>query len=118
MGVSVEDRRVIDRIETLRECGAQTKFISYEPALGPLGDVDLTGYHWLICGGESGPGYRPMRIEWAREARDIAVAQGLAFFMKQDSAFLTETRPYLVEADGSRWQWRQFPGEKVAPRKL
>lgn len=118
MGVSVEDHRVTDRIDALRYCPARVKFISYEPALGPLGDVDLTGYHWLIVGGESGPGHRDLDMAWARHARDLAVRDGLAFFFKQDSGYRTELRPWLVEEDGSRWHWEQFPCEMTPPWRV
>lgn len=116
-GVSVEDAKTANRIDVLRKCKAQTLFISYEPALGSLGDIDLTGYRWLIVGGESGPGFRKMDMAWAREARDLCQKYGLAFFFKQDSAFRTETRPWLIEPDGSRWHWQQYPNTTIeAPR--
>lgn len=118
MGTSVEDRRVVHRIDTLRECKAATLFISYEPALGPLGEVDLSGYRWLIVGGESGPGFRKMQMAWAREARDLCLKYGLAYFFKQDSGPRTEMRPWLVEEDGTRWHWQQYPDAQAKPRCL
>lgn len=118
MGTSVEDARVAQRIDELRACGAAIRFLSYEPALGPLGEVDLTGYHWLIYGGESGPGFRPHEMAWARAARDLCTRYGLAFFYKQDAAFRTETRCYLVEEDGSCWKWQQYPGQLTPPERV
>ena len=83
MGVSVEDYRVRHRIEGLRNCGAQTKFLSLEPLLGPLPDMDLTGIHWVIVGGESGRRPRPMKEEWVQDIRQQCEAAGVAFFFKQ-----------------------------------
>lgn len=124
MGTSIEDRRVAGRIDHLRRCGARTRFLSCEPLIGPLGAIDLAGVHWVIVGGESGwhlksPDHpRWMRQEWAREIRDACVAAGVAFYYKQDAGQRTELRPWLVEADGSRWEWRQFPGHLTPPRPI
>jgi len=115
MGTSVEDARVAHRIDTLRRCKAQTRFLSCEPLIGPLGPVDLTGIHWIIVGGESGPGFRPMDHAWARDIRDQCVDAGTAFFMKQSAAFRTETGTSLLEEDGSRWNWYQYPGDLCPP---
>ena len=75
MGTSVEDARVLHRIETLRRCPAARRFVSFEPLIGPVGPVDLTGIHMAIVGGESGPGFRPMHDDWARELRDQYLAR-------------------------------------------
>ena len=83
MGVSVEDAKRLFRINVLRRLPGRIKFISAEPLLGPLGQFDLTGIHWAIGGGESGPGARPCEAEWVRELRDGCQQQGVAFFMKQ-----------------------------------
>jgi protein gp37 len=83
MGVSVEDYRVRFRIEHLRECGAQTKFLSLEPLLGPLPDLDLRGIDWVIVGGESGRKPRPMQPEWVADIQAQCAAAGVAFFFKQ-----------------------------------
>lgn len=109
MGTSVESRHEAHRIESLRSCKARILFISYEPALAPLGEVDLSGYHWLIVGGESGPGYRKMSMAWAREARDLCKKYGLAFYFKQDSGPKTETRPWLIESDGTQIVCQEYP---------
>jgi protein gp37 len=86
LGATVEDRRVTDRITILREVPARIRFLSVEPMTAPLGAVDLTGIHWVIVGGESGPGARPMDPAWCQEVLDQCLAQGVAFFMKQGSA--------------------------------
>ncbi len=70
MGVSIENRRFVHRADYLREVPAAVRFISAEPLLGPLEGLDLTGIDWLIAGGESGPGHRPVREEWMRDLRD------------------------------------------------
>lgn len=118
MGTSVEDRRVVHRIDSLRKCPAHVRFVSAEPLIGPFGQVDLTGIHWIIVGGESGKNHRKMDHAWAREIKNQCVAQNVAFFFKQDSGYKTELRPWLVEEDGSRWEWQQWPDEMRAPKLL
>ncbi len=83
LGCTVEDHRVTDRIQMLREIPAKIRFLSVEPMTAPLGKVDLTGIHWVILGGESGPGARPCNVEWFREVRDQCIEQNVACFMKQ-----------------------------------
>ncbi|MBM3342986.1 MAG: phage Gp37/Gp68 family protein [Betaproteobacteria bacterium] len=83
MGVSVEDARVLHRVDNLRHVPAAVRFLSCEPLIGPLGDLDLNGIHWVIVGGESGPKARPMREEWAQEIRENCESCGVAFFFKQ-----------------------------------
>ena len=83
VGVSIENRRFIHRAEALREVPAAVRFISAEPLLGPLEGLDLTGIHWLIAGGESGPRHRRVDADWVRELRDRCSKAGTAFFFKQ-----------------------------------
>ncbi len=83
MGVTVESAAHLSRIDDLRATGARIKFVSFEPLLGPLGRVDLRGIDWVIAGGESGPGARPMARDWVTEVRDACVEQGVPFFFKQ-----------------------------------
>jgi protein gp37 len=83
MGVSIENRRWVERADHLRRVPAAVRFISAEPLLGPLDGLDLTDIHWLIAGGESGPGHRPVRAEWLRDLRDACATEGVAFFFKQ-----------------------------------
>ena len=108
-GTSVESKKVLYRIDQLRECQAQTRFLSIEPLLEPLGKINLKGIHWVIVGGESGPGYRPMPHQWAREIRDQCVDQDIAFFFKQSAAPRTEIGTDLIEEDSSKTTWQQFP---------
>ena len=82
-GVSIEDERAKTRIEHLRDAPAAIRFLSAEPLIGPIGALNLTGIHWVIAGGESGPNARPMHIDWPRDVRDQCAEQGVAFFFKQ-----------------------------------
>jgi protein gp37 len=83
-GVSVENRKHgLPRIEHLRSAPARVRFLSVEPLLEDLGTIDLTGLHWVIAGGESGPGARPMREEWVRSLREQCLAAQVPFFFKQ-----------------------------------
>jgi protein gp37 len=83
-GVSVENRRHgLPRIDHLRSAPAAVRFLSVEPLLEDLGTIDLTGIHWVIVGGESGAGARPMQPEWVRSIRDQCEAAGVLFFFKQ-----------------------------------
>lgn len=83
MGVSVEDNRVKDRIDFLRETGAQTKFLSCEPLIGPLQNMNLDNINWVIVGGESGRKARPMKEWWVWDIRQQCAEQGVDFFFKQ-----------------------------------
>jgi protein gp37 len=83
MGVSVESQKYVGRIDDLRRTSAHVRFLSLEPLLGPLPDLDLRGIHWAIVGGESGPKARPMKVEWATEIRDKCRREAVPFFFKQ-----------------------------------
>jgi len=83
MGVSVENADYADRIDHLRRTGAQIRFLSLEPLLGPLSRLNLRGIDWVIVGGESGPGARPMDPDWITDIRDQCERAGVSFFFKQ-----------------------------------
>lgn len=83
MGVSVESAAYMHRIDRLRRVPAAVRFLSLEPLLGPLAALDLTGIDWVIVGGESGPGARPMDPAWVTDIRDQCERAGTAFFFKQ-----------------------------------
>jgi protein gp37 len=93
IGTSVEDERVTERLDLLRDCGAETLFISFEPLIGPVGEVDLSGYEWAIVGGESGPDAdrREMEHSWARSIYRQCREQDVAFYFKQSSGRYPET---------------------------
>lgn len=83
MGVTVENGKHLNRLAHLKETGAKTKFLSLEPLLGPLPRINLKGIDWVIVGGESGPGARPMKPEWATGLRDNCLKSSVPFFFKQ-----------------------------------
>jgi protein gp37 len=83
MGVSVENADHTWRVDHLRRTPAVTKFLSLEPLLGPLDELDLEGIDWVIAGGESGPGARTMKPEWVRSIRDQCLKANVAFHFKQ-----------------------------------
>lgn len=83
LGTSVENAKVIDRIKHLRQVPAAVRFLSVEPLLGPLPRLALRGIDWVIVGGESGPGSRPMNADWVRQIRDRCIARDVPFFFKQ-----------------------------------
>lgn len=101
MGVSVESERYRSRIDKLRRTGAKTKFLSLEPLLGALRDLDLRGIDWVIVGGESGPGARPMDPAWARDLRDQCRRSKVPFFFKQWGG--TNKRRAGRVLDGRTW---------------
>jgi len=110
LGVSVESEAQRGRITLLRQVPARIRFVSYEPALGSIAGVDLTGIHWLIAGAESGSGARPMHEDWVREARDLCQSSGAAFFYKQKLDERGHKVP-LPELDGRIWNEYPTTGE-------
>jgi protein gp37 len=104
-GVSVEDAQAKGRIAHLRGAPASMRFLSLEPLLAPLGRLDLAGIDWVIVGGESGPGARPMHIGWVREIRDQCRAQGAAFFFKQWGGI----RPKSGGRSLDNREWNEYP---------
>jgi protein gp37 len=97
LGTSIESNDYATRADYLRTIPAVVRFISYEPALGPLDKIDLTGIHWVIYGGESGPGFRAEDKEWARGMMSQCAMSGVAFYHKQSAAYRTGMG---VELDG------------------
>ncbi|MCZ7554550.1 MAG: phage Gp37/Gp68 family protein, partial [Anaerolineales bacterium] len=101
MGVSVENQKYMHRIEHLRHTGAAIKFLSLEPLLGPLPNLDLSGIDWVIVGGESGPKARPLQQAWAVEIRDQCLEAGVPFFFKQWGGVRKKKAGRLLE--GRTW---------------
>ena len=101
MGVSVENQDYVSRIDCLRDTNAFVKFLSLEPLLGPLHDLDLSNIDWVIAGGESGPGARPMSSEWVTDIRDQCLSQKTAFFFKQWGGVQKKKAGRLL--DGKIW---------------
>jgi protein gp37 len=90
LGVSIENNEYASRADSIRGLDCSVRFVSYEPALGPLDRLDLAGLDWIIYGGESGPNYRPEDKQWARDMRRRCAQAGVAFFHKQSAAYRTE----------------------------
>ena len=104
VGCTVENMQSAWRPRCLATITAPIRFVSFEPLLGSVADIDLCGIHWVICGGESGPNHRPMNLDWARELRDKCVALRIPFFFKQRSGPRPGMKP---ELDGEIWH--QYP---------
>ncbi len=104
-GVSVEDGTKVSRIRHLREAPAGIRFLSIEPLIGPVGKLDLTGIDWVIVGGESGPGARPMNRNWVRDICNQCKAVEVAFFFKQWGGLRPKSGGRKL--DGR--EWNQFP---------
>lgn len=92
-GVSVENALYRWRIDALRKVPARTRFLSVEPLIGPVGELDLAGIQWVIVGGESGPGARPMAVEWATSVRDQCRRAKVPFFFKQFGTLRSNPNP-------------------------
>lgn len=105
MGVSVENDRVLDRIDHLRTVPAHIRFLSLEPLLSPLSNLNLADIHWVIVGGESGKGHRPIEADWVRDIRDQCQARSIPFFFKQWGGRTAKAGG--KELDGREWQ--EFP---------
>jgi protein gp37 len=104
LGTTIEEHSLGYRAEVLASIRAACRFISYEPAIGSLGDTCLDGIHWLIYGGESGPGFRKDDNDWARQAKALCERYGTVFYYKQKSGF----RPGAVSTlDGE--EFHDFP---------
>jgi len=101
MGVSVEKSDYLYRVDNLLQTSASVKFLSCEPLLGSLGAMQLAGIDWVIVGGESGPGARPMFPEWALEIRDHCLDSDIPFFFKQWGGFAKKKAGR--ELDGRFW---------------
>lgn len=111
LGVSIEDRKNAVRLKHLQAAPAAMKFVSFEPLLGPVGDLDLKGISWAIVGGESGPKCRPMEEVWALEIRDLCKRDRVAFFFKQWGGVRPKSGGRLLRGR----EWNQYP--KVAERR-
>ena len=111
MGVSVESEKYLYRIDHLRKTAAPVKFLSLEPLLGPLPNMNLRGIDWAIVGGESGPGARPMDRAWVAEIRDQCVKAGVAFFFKQWGGVQKKKNGRTLEGR----TWDEMPELVVVP---
>lgn len=104
-GVSVEDQRVVYRIDQLRQIPAQVRFLSIEPLIGAINELNLDGINWVIVGGESGPKARPMEKEWVTNIRDQCIENNVAFFFKQWGGVRKHTTGRELEGR----TWDEYP---------
>ncbi len=109
MGVTIENSDCAFRIDHLRQTDAAVKFLSCEPLLSPIRNMNLDGIDWTIVGGESGPGARPMCHEWATDIRDQCVAEGIPFFFKQWGGVNKKTRGRMLEDK----LWNEIPEDTL-----
>ena len=105
LGTSVELSVHKNRIDLLRKVQSQTRFVSFEPLLGPIGELNLAGISWVIVGGESGPHHRPIKAEWIREIKRQCITKKVAFFFKQWGGLTPKSNGR--DLDGK--EWNEFP---------
>jgi three-Cys-motif partner protein len=105
LGTSIEDASTLGRLRHLQQANASIRFVSFEPLIGPVGRIDLTGVRWVIAGGESGPGARAVEAEWLREIRDQCVQRRVAFFFKQWGGRTPKAGGNMLDGQ----QWLQYP---------
>jgi protein gp37 len=112
LGTSIENADVLDRANDLRSAPAAIRFISFEPLIGPVGSIDLTGIDWAIVGGESGSAARPIREEWIDEIYSQCEQQRTAFFFKQWGTWGKDNKRRSKKANGREYRgqvWDQMP---------
>ena len=112
LGTSVEDGNVIGRIDELRAIPAAIRFLSFEPLIGPVGEVDLSGMHWAIVGGESGNSARPVCEDWIDEIHAQCEKYDTAFFFKQWGAWGADDKRRSKKANGREYRgktWDDMP---------
>lgn len=115
LGTSIENGDVIQRIDQLRRIPAAIRFISFEPLIGPIGEVDLTGVHWAIVGGESGKAARPIKETWIDEIHHQCIEHGTAFFFKQWGTWGKDNRRRSKKANGREYRGRTWDEMPTAP---
>jgi protein gp37 len=128
LGVSVEDRARLFRLDLLRQAPAAVRMVSFEPLLEDLRTLDLRGIDWAIVGGESGPGARPLHPDWVRRIRDQCLAAGTKFFFKQWGAWCEASAPPCHDArnsdetffsvSGRRWTIRGGEDDRVYMQRV
>ena len=114
-GVSIENAGALVRLRHLQEAPAGLRFLSVEPLLGPIGELDLTRIDWVIVGGQSGRGHQTMDLAWAREVFDQCRGAGVAFFMKQDSGPKAGKQGRLPD---DLWNIKEWPGSEPMSKAI
>jgi len=109
IGTSVEDARVVERVDKLRQIPAAIRFLSCEPLIGSLNGLNLTNIDWVIVGGESGPGARPMQVSWVKNLRKLCRQRRVPFFFKQWGG--VNKKRAGRELDGRTWD--QMPSSSM-----
>lgn len=115
LGTSVESSEVVERVNQLRDVPAAIRFVSFEPLIGPVGKLDLSGIHWAIVGGESGRDARLVREEWIEEIHLQCITQETAFFFKQWGAWGKDNKRRSKKANGREYQGRTWDEMPVTP---
>lgn len=121
LGTSIEDAAVVDRINYLRNVPAAIRFLSFEPLIGPVGNVDLSGIHWAIVGGESGRLARPIREAWIDEIHSQCEQHETAFFFKQWGTWGKDNKRRSKKANGREYRgktWDEMPSTQFNNTKL
>ena len=112
LGTSIENADHAARAEALRKVPAAIRFISFEPLIGPVGDIDLAGIHWAIVGGESGRSARPIREEWIDDVYEQCIRHNTAFFFKQWGTWGKDNKKRSKKANGRVYRgqtWDDMP---------
>lgn len=107
-GVSIENRRFVKRTELLRQVPAAVRFVSAEPLLGSLANLNLTGIDWLIAGGESGPKHRPIDADWLRSLQRQCKRENVPFFFKQWGGRTSKSGGRVLDGQ----EWSEMPAPK------
>ena len=109
MGVTIEHNDYAHRADVLRICDAAIKFLSLEPLLSPLPDLNINGLDWIVVGGESGPGARPMNADWVRPIRNLCIEKNTPFFFKQWGGVNKKKNGYILDER----EWREYPERPI-----
>lgn len=112
LGVSVENSIFKNRIDSLRKINAKIRFISFEPLIGSVGQIDFTGIHWAIVGGESGKNARPIKVAWVEEIFNQCKEQNVAFFFKQWGTWGADEIKRNKKVNGRTFKgkvWSEYP---------
>ncbi|MFN0263368.1 phage Gp37/Gp68 family protein [Tepidamorphus sp. 3E244] len=118
LGTSVEGKETVARIDIISATPAVIRFVSFEPLIAPVGEVDLSNIHWAIVGGESGPQARPIKEHWIEEIHSLCVRHGTAFFFKQWGTWGKDNKKRSKKANGRLFRgkiWEEMPITSVSP---